>query len=400
MIGQPAIEALLSSRISSRISYGEGVVSVTEDSRCVSVTTDNGRVVTAKYAIGADGARSTVRQELAIPFTGTKPNMVWAVMDVFIDTDFPQCPEIITFELDAKSRVSWIPRERGLARFYVMLDDGGEVTLERAQASLKDHLAPHSIEFRELEWYSTFDVKERIAATFLSREGRVLLAGDAAHVHSVNGGQGLNTGIADAFALAWRLAVVLKNKQLDSKKARELLASYDTERRTIAEDVIDVAAQLVRATAQEAKEYVATIEKKAGYITGELSRTVATITHCRKLTNVLLQEWVSRTGTWCHLLSASPSRASGELGIDVQMSCSPFQAARKNGCIPLSAMENIFSSVLVSKWTQNGDMRMLPRCTTFSRIHPGRNSKQEGVKVSYRAQSSGPSGLLSMSGPL
>lgn len=96
-----------------------------------------------------------------------------------------------------------------------------------------------------------------------------MLAGDAAHVHSVNGGQGLNTGISDAFALAWRLASVLRNPKLDAKRSHELLLSYDTERRTIAEDVIDVAAKLVRATALEAKTYVATIEKKAGYITGK-----------------------------------------------------------------------------------------------------------------------------------
>lgn len=277
MIGQPAIEALLAGHIKDKIRYAERVVSISEDESSVRVVTDSGRVVSAKYAIGADGARSTIRQELGIPFTGTKPNMVWAVMDVFIDSDFPQCPEIITFELEGKSRVSWIPRERGLARFYVMLDDGGEVTLERSLASLKEHLAPHRIDFREVEWFSTFDVKERIASTFFSQHGRVILAGDAAHVHSVNGGQGLNTGIADAFALSWRLAMVLKNEKLEAKKALEVLTSYDTERRTIAEDVIDVAAKLVRATAQDAKGYVSTIEKKAGYITGESIQPPCTV---------------------------------------------------------------------------------------------------------------------------
>ena len=113
-------------------------------------------------------------------------------------------------------------------------------------------------------------VKERIAATFVSNQatGRIILAGDAAHVHSVNGGQGLNTGIADAFAFSWRIATVLKNTSLTPEGALKLSRSYDTERRKVAQEVIDVAARLVRDTVHTAKQYVATIEKNAGYITG------------------------------------------------------------------------------------------------------------------------------------
>lgn len=113
-------------------------------------------------------------------------------------------------------------------------------------------------------------VKERIAGTFVTKEGRgrILLAGDAAHVHSVNGGQGLNTGCADAFALSWRVAMAAKNQQLTPDGALKLIRSYDTERRTVAQNVIDVAAALVRDTVKTATKYVSTIEKNAGYITG------------------------------------------------------------------------------------------------------------------------------------
>lgn len=115
-------------------------------------------------------------------------------------------------------------------------------------------------------------VKERIAGTFVTKEGRgrILLAGDAAHVHSVNGGQGLNTGIADAFALGWRVAAAVKNQGLTPDGALKLIRSYDTERRTVAQNVIDVAAALVRDTVRTATKYVSTIEKNAGYITGML----------------------------------------------------------------------------------------------------------------------------------
>lgn len=99
-------------------------------------------------------------------------------------------------------------------------------------------------------------------------QGRILLGGDAAHVHAVNGGQGLNTGIADAMALAWRLSLATKADAVSSEAASALVKSYDIERRTVAQDVINVAARLVRETMNTAKEYVGYIEKSAGYITG------------------------------------------------------------------------------------------------------------------------------------
>lgn len=106
----------------------------------------------------------------------------------------------------------------------------------------------------------------------MSKEGhgRIILAGDAAHVHSVNGGQGLNTGIADAFGLGWRIAAAIGHGNVNPDVATRLIKSYDTERRTVAQDVINVAARLVRDTMHTAKQYVGTIEKNAGYITGKL----------------------------------------------------------------------------------------------------------------------------------
>ncbi|KAH9905170.1 FAD binding domain-containing protein [Xylariomycetidae sp. FL2044] len=268
MIGQPVVEEILHSQLDTAVHYREEVVAIHETQDGVTVATNSGRTVRGRYAIAADGARSTVRSALGITFTGTKPEMVWAVLDTFIDTDFPLCDEIITFQLHGQSRVSWIPRERGMARFYVLLD--GDITRERAEESIREHMTPHRVDFIKTEWFSTFDVKERIASTFVSREGagRIILAGDAAHVHSVNGGQGLNTGIADAFSLSWRVASAVNDELLGAGGARKLIQSYDTERRNVAQEVIDVAATLVRDTAHTAKQYVATIEKNAGYITG------------------------------------------------------------------------------------------------------------------------------------
>jgi phenol 2-monooxygenase len=290
MIGQPVIEDIIYRKLDNVVCYGERVVAILETEEGIKTTTDRGRVVLSKYAVAADGARSTVRNVLNISFEGAKPEMVWAVLDTFIDTDFPECSEIITFQLNGQSRVSWIPRERNMARFYVLLD--GEITQKRAEDSIREHMAPHRIDFKKTEWFSTFEgkqwlvffsflirihiltgvtVKERIASTFVSKNGlgRIMLAGDAAHVHSVNGGQGLNTGIADAFGLAWRISMAVNASGHGKIRAADLIRTYDIERQSVAQEVINVAASLVRDTVHTAKQYVSTIERNAGYITGE-----------------------------------------------------------------------------------------------------------------------------------
>ncbi|KAF5019126.1 hypothetical protein F66182_8895 [Fusarium sp. NRRL 66182] len=268
MVGQPVVEQVLSSQLGSEVFYGESAKDISEDTDTIRVSTDRGKIFHAKYCVAADGARSMVRQNLHIGFRGTKPEMTWVVMDVFLDTDFPICDEIITFELDGQSRVSWIPRERGMARFYILLD--GEITEEKCKASIQEHMMPYRVDFVATEWFSTFEIKERVASTFISQDGagKIFLAGDAAHVHSVNGGQGLNTGIADAFALGWRLGHVLTCPDLKPDVKDTILRTYDIERRAVAQQVVNVAAKLVRDTTHEATQYVGSIEKSSSHITG------------------------------------------------------------------------------------------------------------------------------------
>ena len=149
-----------------------------------------------------------------------------------------------------------------MARFYVLFDDGQTAKPQEAvEEEIRKFLEPHRVDFRATEWFSTFEIKERVARNYFSPKGCIVLAGDAAHVHAVNGGQGLNTGLADAFALAWRLNLALRGFP-------EVLESYETERRTSAVGIIDVAAKLVRSTVKTATEYVDLIERNAAYITG------------------------------------------------------------------------------------------------------------------------------------
>lgn len=120
-------------------------------------------------------------------------------------------------------------------------------------------------------------VQERVAETFTSPLGRVVLAGDAAHVHAVNGGQGLNTGASDAFALSWRLGLVVKGF------SKTLLQTYDDERRNTAKKVVEVAGKLVRSTLQSASAYLDLVEKNAANITGILSRNCSSVYNINEL---------------------------------------------------------------------------------------------------------------------
>lgn len=155
MIGQPVVEQILAAELGDSIMFSEPVESVRENEKGVDVYAISGHIVHAKYCVAADGARSATRQALDIPFKGTKPEMTWAVLDTFMDSDFPRCPEIITFELNGESRVAWIPRERDMCRFYILLD--GEINEERSKESIKKHLAPYRVEFTKKEWFSTFE---------------------------------------------------------------------------------------------------------------------------------------------------------------------------------------------------------------------------------------------------
>ncbi|KAK0661774.1 Aromatic hydroxylase fmpF [Lasiodiplodia hormozganensis] len=266
MIGQADVEAAMHEMLDIPCYHDHEALSIEEftdaNGEDFVRTTFKDKVVVSKYAVGADGARSMVRNQLQIPFEGDKPNMNWHVLDTFIDTDFPCCPEIITFQVNGQARISWIPRERGMARFYTLLEDNSRADQARIEAEIRKFLAPHRVDFKATEWFSIFEIKERVARTYFSPKQRVILAGDAAHIHAVNGGQGLNTGQADAFALAWRLALAVKEGY------HGVLQSYEDERLATARGVIDVAAKLVRSTVKTATEYVELIEKNANYITG------------------------------------------------------------------------------------------------------------------------------------
>ncbi|WP_321870004.1 FAD-binding protein [Burkholderia ubonensis] len=268
MLGQSYVEQLLDEKLKDvdaavRRNTSVTDVKVAEDGCTTTLST--GETIKSRFVIGADGSRSFVRDLFKVPFEVTRPQLIWAVLDGVIETDFVKVPEIIVFQAET-SDVAWIPREGNLDRFYVRMDTK-EFTVEQAVAKINRAMQPHTLRFKELVWYSQFSVKESVAEHYAIAD-RVFLAGDACHIHSVNGGQGLNTGLADAFNIMWKMSMVL-----GSGAPTELLRTYEQERKPVAMGVVETSSALVRSTkysetGTHADDYVKIVEKRAGYITG------------------------------------------------------------------------------------------------------------------------------------
>jgi 2-polyprenyl-6-methoxyphenol hydroxylase-like FAD-dependent oxidoreductase len=268
MLGQSHLENLLDeklAKIGTAVRRSTTVENIELNKGGCLTTLSNGEKIQSSYLIGADGSRSFVRNHFKIPFNIIRPQIVWAVIDGIIETDFPKVAEIIVFQAET-SDVAWIPREGEIDRFYVRMDIK-DFNLEEAIAKINHAIQPHTLGFKEIVWFSQFSVKESVAEKFFVQD-RIFLAGDACHIHSVNGGQGLNTGIADAFNLMWKLNMVIN---IDA--SAQLLQSYEDERRSVAQNVIETSGELVRSTkysphGTHAKDYVKIVQKRAGNITG------------------------------------------------------------------------------------------------------------------------------------
>lgn len=182
-------------------------------------------VVRAKYVVGCDGARSAVRTAIGRRLEGDALNQTWGVLDVLVDTDFPDIRLKSVVQSEAGALLI-IPREGGyLVRLYIELDAEryGDLLRERAvtpevlAAAANRILRPYRVEVKDVGWWAVYEVGQRLCAKFddvpdgetADRLPRVFIAGDACHTHSAKAGQGMNVSMADAFNLGWKLAGVL-----------------------------------------------------------------------------------------------------------------------------------------------------------------------------------------------
>jgi 2-polyprenyl-6-methoxyphenol hydroxylase-like FAD-dependent oxidoreductase len=255
-IPQPETERILTAHLATfgiEIERPVSLTSFTQNGEGVDVELQHSdgtiEKATFQYIIGCDGARSAVRRILDIPFEGDHYPVGFMLGDVVLNIDLPRATSLwaintseqgppdffIAIPLPARNRyrVSMLapPDSSDIAApTHGLQTDRPAPTLEQLQV-VADRVLPIKAVMSDLQWSSNFRIGMRLAANY--RKGRGFLAGDAAHIHPPTGGQGMNTGIQDAYNLAWKMALVLRGKAAPS-----LLDTYEAERRPVGADVV------------------------------------------------------------------------------------------------------------------------------------------------------------------
>jgi 2-polyprenyl-6-methoxyphenol hydroxylase-like FAD-dependent oxidoreductase len=212
---------------------GREVTGVAQDDTGVDVELPDGQSLRARYVVGCDGGRSSVRKAAGIKFPGWDPTMSYLLAEVEMALDTGQTPEWgIRHDALGIHSLS-VLEDGGPVRLMVTeqrIGPGGEPTLRDLSTAL---VAVYGTDYgiHSPTWISRFTDAARQATAY--RDGRILLAGDAAHVHHPIGGQGLNTGVQDAMNLGWKLAQVVKRTSPDS-----ILDTYHAERHPVAARVL------------------------------------------------------------------------------------------------------------------------------------------------------------------
>jgi phenol 2-monooxygenase (NADPH) len=209
------------------------------------------KTVRARYVVGCDGSRSSVRQSIGRSLVGDVANQAWGVMDVLAVTDFPDIRLKSVIHSANEGNVLIIPREGGyLVRLYIELDKLNpdqhlttkDVTTDQLIAAASRIIQPYTLDVKDIAWWSVYEIGQRLCDKFddvpqeemTFRFPRVFIAGDACHTHSAKAGQGMNVSMQDTFNLGWKLAAVLQGKSSPT-----LLHTYSAERQAIAKQLID-----------------------------------------------------------------------------------------------------------------------------------------------------------------
>jgi len=200
------------------------------------------RTISAAWVVGCDGAHSIVRRSLGVPFEGDDYSQDWLMAEVSIEPPlqrdhfhvFAYTPSVLAaFPLPAERWRVFVPQVAGRG-----VAERQAPTIAEIERLVTDR-APIGIRIADPTLLASFRCYRR--HTKIMRSGRILVAGDAAHIHSPAGGQGMNTGIHDAFNLGWKLALVAQDKSRS-----DLLDTYQAERVPIAESVLALTHTLVR----------------------------------------------------------------------------------------------------------------------------------------------------------
>ncbi|KAF9143030.1 hypothetical protein BGX30_001547 [Mortierella sp. GBA39] len=206
-------------------------------------------VVRSEYLIATDGGKSAVRHKLDIAFPGRTLDNNLIIFDGHVDSDVPFDAGITVINGTNNRSMIAFQLPNGETRF--LLDNGfltpeehsalkpEELTMDMFEKLASATVAPAKFKCLDHSWLTYYRVNERQAETFCYKQ-RVFLAGDASHVHSPAGGQGMNTGLQDSFNLTWKIALVLHGMA-----PKTLLDSYEAERKPVADGIIKLSAKLL-----------------------------------------------------------------------------------------------------------------------------------------------------------
>jgi 2-polyprenyl-6-methoxyphenol hydroxylase-like FAD-dependent oxidoreductase len=241
-------------RLGTSVERGVELTSFGQDPAGVTATVTGpagAETVRARYLVGCDGAHSAVRKGLGLQFAGDAFAEQYMLGDVVVDWSMPPGiavravrrfdgqPDdlLVCIPLPGRGRYRMsmlvppeLGTEPGTGEVAHGLEGGRAPDLGHIQAVL-DRLSPQPAKASQLRWSSVFRISHRIVDRY--REGRVFVAGDAAHIHPPTGAQGMNTGIQDAWNLGWKLALAVQGIASEN-----LLGSYDAERRPVGEEVV------------------------------------------------------------------------------------------------------------------------------------------------------------------
>ncbi|MFE4513139.1 FAD-dependent monooxygenase [Kitasatospora sp. NPDC056783] len=262
----------------------------------------DGRIERARaaYVLGTDGAGSAVRAQLGTGFSGSTYESAFALVDARIEGSLPS-DQALYYQSPAGALVI-VALPDGVFRFFSSLPPGQRVSVELMQ-SIVDERGPVGVKILDPVWESVFRVHRRHANDF--QLGRVFIAGDAAHVHSPAGGQGLNTGFQDAHNIAWKLAAVIHGEA-----PPELLLGYGPERAAVARRVVRDADIQTRAWMLKGRLEVAARDTAFRLLdqSGVLAQHYAPVMAGRRLAYPPVRPTQHPSGRACRLRSRLPGR--------------------------------------------------------------------------------------------
>ena len=256
------------------------------------------RKMTAAWVAGCDGARSAVRELTGITFPGAPYEHVFFVADV--EATGSMVPDQVNVYLWRSGFHLFFPM-RGADHWRVVgilpanLRDRMDVDFDAVVPSVREE-AGASVAFNSCSWFSTYRIHHRVAVRF--REQRCFLLGDAAHIHSPVGAQGMNTGLQDAYNLAWKLALVVQGRADEA-----LLDSYEEERIPVAQRLLD--------TTDRGFRLVVANSRWAGLLRTQVLARLAAFAMRRKKIQRLAFRTISQIGI--HYRESSLSRTLGSL---------------------------------------------------------------------------------------